>query len=638
MDEPIVRERAQAPWYFDSLRELLHWDEATCLVPTDRRSRVPFPDQSSPQRQRVLLCHDVPLPYSAAECVGTRNAAESELAYRFREWSFIDDFVYFTHHCVSVPPTAWIEAAHRHGVRCLGSCVLEHATGRATLQQVLNLRSVFFLAYRLACLAERFNFDGWLLNFEVDLEVDSASRNATTPPAVQLVLALVSSLREQIQKRVGAHATVIWYDALTSQGRLAHQSMLNEQNAAFFRAASGLYLDYSWGSVEALQESVRKASIMNRSAADIYVGIDIYGRGRMPGGGGHRTFKAFDLAWSTGASVAFFAPAWTMQVAAQRLPDADTRNERSAQLFWLYQRHLEKHCENWDEIIWAWKRFRHLCPPRVLVTDSLLPVDTTFWPGWSRYGAFDLRQTQLQPSFLREWIASQNALCDTERVLMYWMESDSGTPTGWYRIEFPGVLGRGRLEAVVALRFLRVQLKLPLRIRYHIRVETARERQRWGLGLVTDYNRFVIMACSGGTAPSAPLRVPLVLSEEPASAPEFCTLYFQEPMTSTFEQRPHASLNDDNIEERIYCVEGVAADEQAREILLVVGDLTALAYSSPRRLDATGLTVALANQQSKVDLLRLTLDRISAGDCERASHDSDGAIRAATLPMHKGAA
>jgi hypothetical protein len=484
------------------------------------------------------------------------------------------------------------------------------------LHQVLQLRTIFFLAYRLARLAELFNFDGWLLNFEVDLAEEATALSTTTtgtrfPSTVQLVLVLVSSLREQLQKRVGAHASVIWYDALTTEGRLAHQSRLNGLNAAFFRVATGLYLDYHWDSVDALRESVQMASAMNRPATDIYVGIDIYGRGNMPGGGGHRTFEAFDLAWSTGASVALFAPAWTMQVAAQRLHDADTRDERSAQLFWLYQRHLEKHWESWDEIIWAWKRFRHLCPPRILIMNSSLPVDTNFWPGWSRYGPFDLRQTQLQPSYLREWVASFNALSDTERALLYWMESTASLPHGWYRVEFPGVVGTGRYEAVMALRFLRVQLKLPLQMRYRVRWEHPRERHRCGLGMVTNSGRFVIMASSGLVVSSLSTRIPLILGEEMIWAPKFHSTHFQEPIEtlSIVSNGPGAESNE--VEERLYNIDAVTANEEAQEILLVVGDLAALTKPLPRRLDATGLSLAFANHQSKVDLLRLVLDSSS---------------------------
>jgi len=598
-------------WYFSSLKELLHWDESSSALHLDQKSRVPFQEPSTTRHQRVLLCHDAPQPYSVAECYGTRSRTEAELAYHFREWSFIDDFVYFTHHGVSMPPPAWVEAAHRHHVRCFGSCVLEHAAGGALLEQLLHLRTIFFLAYRLARLAELFSFDGWLVNFEVeirdDAKVSPSSRNQSTPlsPAIQRVLIFVSTLREQLQKRVGTHAAVIWYDALTVDGELAHQSRLNARNEAFFQVASAMYLDYRWETGQRLLESVARASQLNRPAKDIYVGIDVYGRGKMPGGGGFRTFEAFDVAWSTGASVALFAPAWTMQVAAPRLYHPETRDERSAQLFWLYQRHLDQQWTHWNAAIWAWKRFQHLCPPRVLVTDASLAVETSFWPGWSRrHGSFDLRRAQLQPSFLREWIASCTRPCDAERVLLYWMESATDSDCGWFRVEFPGVLGPGRLEALVVLRFLCVALSMPLRVRYLVRSETGRDLQRCALGLVTDKGRLWTLGCRDCAPTTTGKRIPLLMNERDTTSATFYEAVCCEPSAIK-----GIATEQGTSEQREYQVKSADAAELVQEVLIILGDLAALTEKLPTGDQTTGVALALANHQSKADILWLALDR-----------------------------
>ena len=45
-------------------------------------------------------------------------------SYTFYHWSLVDEFVYFSHELVTVPPCCWVDAAHRHGVAIYGEGTL----------------------------------------------------------------------------------------------------------------------------------------------------------------------------------------------------------------------------------------------------------------------------------------------------------------------------------------------------------------------------------------------------------------------------------------------------------------------------------------------------------------------------------
>jgi len=72
---------------------------------------------------RSLVCHDsgVSVYVEDHHVLGQHL----DLAYTFTYWQYVDTFVYFSHHRISVPPTSWIHAGHKHGVKVLGTVLLE---------------------------------------------------------------------------------------------------------------------------------------------------------------------------------------------------------------------------------------------------------------------------------------------------------------------------------------------------------------------------------------------------------------------------------------------------------------------------------------------------------------------------------
>ena len=95
------------------------------------------------------------------------------------------------------------------------------------------------------------------------------------------------------------------------------QDELNQLNKPFFDACNGIFLNYTWkaedrpGGINSLQNSV--AALGNESRrGDIFVGLDVFGRGCV-GGGGLNSRLALSIIRNHDLSVAIFAQGWTYE-------------------------------------------------------------------------------------------------------------------------------------------------------------------------------------------------------------------------------------------------------------------------------------------------------------------------------------
>ncbi|XP_005884376.1 PREDICTED: cytosolic endo-beta-N-acetylglucosaminidase [Myotis brandtii] len=256
-------------FYLSSLEELLAWTPGVedgfnvALVPAQDRQ----PPLSS-GRPRTLLCHDMMGGYLDDRFI-QGSAAESP--YTFYHWQYIDIFVYFSHHLVTVPPVGWTNAAHRHGVRVLGTFITEWKEGGQLCEAFLagDDRSFQAVADRLVLLAQFLHFDGWLINIE----------NSLSPAAVGNTPRFLRYLTTQLHQQVPG-GLVLWYDSVVSSGQLKWQDELNEQNRVFFDSCDGIFTNYNWGE----EHLVRMWGPARERRADVYVGVDVFARGNVVGG------------------------------------------------------------------------------------------------------------------------------------------------------------------------------------------------------------------------------------------------------------------------------------------------------------------------------------------------------------------
>jgi hypothetical protein len=274
------------------------------------------PEPGAPPRPRLLAAHDMRGNYLEDRlCQGGADAD----AYLFRHWRDIDIFVYFSHTLVTVPPPGWATAGHAAGVPVLGTLIAEWATGAAAAAALLATDAAADAAAdRLAALAAHLNFDGWLVNIECELE----------PTLVPRLLRLLRRLTAAV-RAANPSGMVLWYDAVTTEGELKWQNALNELNEPFFDACDGIWLNYGWKEEELKCSAARAGA----RAADVFVGVDVFGRGT-PGGGGLASGAAAAAAAAAGCSAALFATGWAYEDVGAEV----TRWRGADDVFWAAAR------------------------------------------------------------------------------------------------------------------------------------------------------------------------------------------------------------------------------------------------------------------------------------------------------------
>ncbi|KAI0689105.1 glycosyl hydrolase family 85-domain-containing protein [Cytidiella melzeri] len=333
--------------FFRSLGELDDW-AATANFTKPLAGVLPYTPRSDAEsdnsvgRGKLLVCHDYKGGYSEKP---------SSLAYTFNFWSLCDTFIYFAHHRVTIPPSGWTTAAHRQGVKMLGTLIFEHAeseqdclrllvgrlphsrTGPARSSSNSSLPVSRHYARLLADLAYQRGFDGYLLNVEVPLQGGIEQCRALST--------WISLLEAELKQRVGDHAQAIWYDSVILDGQLRWQDRLNSYNLPFFLPSSGFFTNYTWpphypsATAQYFLSLNSNSTAVNRSTKrlnDIFVGVDVWGRGQH-GGGGLGCYKALSHIdpQFLGLSVALFGHGWTWESQQDREGwDWDT--------WWAYER------------------------------------------------------------------------------------------------------------------------------------------------------------------------------------------------------------------------------------------------------------------------------------------------------------
>ena len=186
---------------------------------------------------------------------------------------YVETFIYFSHKLVCIPPTAWINTCHRHGVKVLGTFIMEgDAHAKAIGKMFDQTDGEYVVARRLASMAKTYGFDGWLLNIETDF-----------PYAIQHPVSNLTAFIRSLKRFLGASGIVIWYDAITKDNDVDYQNALTWKNVDFALAADAFFTNYKW-TEQRLHETAAVAEQHGIKLAEVYFGIDVWAQNtNMPG-------------------------------------------------------------------------------------------------------------------------------------------------------------------------------------------------------------------------------------------------------------------------------------------------------------------------------------------------------------------
>ncbi|KAG6910189.1 hypothetical protein DXG01_012638 [Tephrocybe rancida] len=301
--------------YFTTLNDLDTW----AAGPTNRKldgvlKYIARPDEeASKQRGKLLVCHDYKsprldglpqptdrVPKSSARCkTAFFDCKPSLTSHRIFEGDSEED-------CLRLLVGRLPQSINGPAKATAGSASLPLSPHYARL---------------LAELAAQRGFDGYLLNFEVPLQ-GGVEQSRT-------LAAWITVLQAELLDKVGSHGETHWYDSVIFTGQLSWQDRLNSKNLPFFLSSSTIFTNYTWPTSypnttaeyfltldPALTGNTAspQPQTSQKSLNDIYMGVDVWGRGSY-GGGGFGAYKAIEVIApeSLGLSVAFFGQGWTWE-------------------------------------------------------------------------------------------------------------------------------------------------------------------------------------------------------------------------------------------------------------------------------------------------------------------------------------
>lgn len=302
--------------FFDDLNSLQRWFDKGVMdlkdflnVPREKYSNywkfeknnlITIPNLTT-RKPEITVCHDFKGGYLPGHDLypNGQYGIEPCKPYLLRYPEVVDKFIYFSHHCITIPPVSWTNYLHRHSIPVLGTLILEHYSHSGELFKK-NTKGEFVYVKLLVELCRIFHFEGWLINFETGFRNNS-----------NLVMPFLRELTARVECEIYG-GTVMWYDAFTTySNKSRHQNEVNISNYNAYENSTQFMTNYNWDAHN-VDNSLKNVGVLGMHSR-VALGVDVWGRSMQVCHGGFESNIAVYYAQKFGTNVVLFAPGWTYE-------------------------------------------------------------------------------------------------------------------------------------------------------------------------------------------------------------------------------------------------------------------------------------------------------------------------------------
>ncbi len=204
-------------------QDVLDW-QSSSVSPFDV-ANVPLAPRTLPDGPRVISTVDLGSRAFQAWFDRDPQGGSSGNVYNFTNWPYVASLNYYFHALLAVPPTVWVNAAHRNGVKVLGTMTSDCSGCGEQFNDLFAPANGLQPAQQLHAIAEAYGFDGWLIDIEAGA---TSSKN------------LLANLEALQRMKLSSGQTV---EVLTYQ---AGVDAVNDQSYPLFQAAGEWESDYAY--------------------------------------------------------------------------------------------------------------------------------------------------------------------------------------------------------------------------------------------------------------------------------------------------------------------------------------------------------------------------------------------------------
>ncbi|MFW8052090.1 endo-beta-N-acetylglucosaminidase [Vagococcus fluvialis] len=359
MDKGMDNQPESSYWFPE---DLLAWDYNQDLDAKYNVSRIPLADRVD--KKELPKSNDTQNEEMKVVALSIMNGSTSGNAPRglnnfdanvFSNWQYIDQLVYWggsSGEGIIVPPSPdVIDAAHKNGVPVLGTIFFPQTAHGGKIEWLDTFlekddNGEFPIVDKMIEVADVYGFDGWFINQETDTEVTSfddakegkkeeaPKEGGLTKKHADLMQELIAEFKEKADDK----QDIMWYDSMTSEGKMDWQNALTDENKAYMVDADmkplsdSMFLNFWWSTDELAKEDLltksnQKAKEIDINPYDLFAGIDVQENG-------YATPVKWDLftddAGKPLTSLGLYVPSWTY--ASSSNPDEFQEKEN---VFWV---------------------------------------------------------------------------------------------------------------------------------------------------------------------------------------------------------------------------------------------------------------------------------------------------------------